>query len=69
MKERTRRAQVGLAVAHAGVLHLYAHIVARLVPAGQGETSPCAVWADMQLFICKSGTPMHAGSCLQRQGA
>ena len=37
MKERTRRAQVGLAVAHAGVLHLHAHIVARLVPAGKGE--------------------------------
>ena len=37
MKERTRRAQVGLAVAHAGVLHLHAHVVARLVPAGQGK--------------------------------
>ena len=37
MKERTRRAQMGLAVAHAGVLHLHAHVVARLVPAGQGK--------------------------------
>ena len=37
MNGRTRRAQVGLAVAHAGVLHLHAHVIARLVPAGQGN--------------------------------
>lgn len=43
---RTRGAQVGLAVAHAGVLNLHAHIVAGLVPAGMEGAEPLALTAS-----------------------